>query len=80
MQQTLESLFAQDYANQNKQLEDAVVLCMAMAYLGTPGQFQKLRTYLTEPIFLRFPWLTVPGLTCGGLKVIGLSSQRWGSM
>ncbi|EFP88159.2 uncharacterized protein PGTG_12606 [Puccinia graminis f. sp. tritici CRL 75-36-700-3] len=48
MQQTLKTLFAQDYANQNEQLKDAVVLCMAMAYLGTPGQFQKLRTYLTQ--------------------------------
>ncbi|KAA1080596.1 hypothetical protein PGT21_014072 [Puccinia graminis f. sp. tritici] len=48
MQRTLESLFAQDYANQNEQLKDAVVLCMAMAYLGTPGQFRKFRTYLTR--------------------------------
>ncbi|EHS62751.1 uncharacterized protein PGTG_21215 [Puccinia graminis f. sp. tritici CRL 75-36-700-3] len=35
-QRTLESLFSQDSANKNQEIEDAVMLFMAMAYFGTP--------------------------------------------
>jgi hypothetical protein len=48
MQHKLESFCAQNNANQCQDDEEALVLMWALAFLGTPGQFQQLQTYLAR--------------------------------
>jgi hypothetical protein len=48
MRHTLESIFAHNVTNQHQEDEEALVMIWALAYLGTPGQFRQLRTYLTR--------------------------------
>ncbi|KAA1116630.1 hypothetical protein PGT21_020921 [Puccinia graminis f. sp. tritici] len=47
-QRNLEALLAQNSANDDRESEETVALFMAMAFLGTPGQFRQFRTYLTR--------------------------------
>ncbi|KAA1069756.1 hypothetical protein PGT21_032783 [Puccinia graminis f. sp. tritici] len=48
LQRTIGDRFSQQTASKIQADEDAIVLFMAMDYLGTPGQFRQFQTYLTR--------------------------------
>ncbi|KAA1082932.1 hypothetical protein PGT21_020714 [Puccinia graminis f. sp. tritici] len=48
LRRTIANHISEDSARRDQEDEDAIVLFMAMAYLGTPGQFRRFRTYLTQ--------------------------------
>jgi hypothetical protein len=55
LRQTMESFFAETAANNDQEAEEAVVLFWALAYLGTPGLFRQMRTYLTRSDLSSYP-------------------------
>ncbi|KAA1085829.1 hypothetical protein PGT21_020947 [Puccinia graminis f. sp. tritici] len=55
LRRTIDSFVAQEAANRELEDKEAVVLFWALAYLGTPGQFRQMRTYLTRSDLAFYP-------------------------